>query len=382
MIAACFLVFAHAVSQCSLPRAIGPQRAHERLALGGPLQVRDFRLARLAQAWNSKRKANEKKQRWSQGSRYRSEILPILRSSSRVNTMGKKGRKRQSGKAKKQLDAPTRAVLKKLNALVKKLEEELRGADLFAPLPPTEDCPICFDPLPRAPSKYQACCGKIICTDCTFKRNRIMDNAGKDALVCPFCREPLSSREEWGRQLRTRASKKDCYALNVLGNILLDGNDLCALPKDELKGMDHLVEAAELGSQDACVSIAFCHLGGLPGAMGRRIQGKCSAVPFNEERAAFFLRVGALRGCVLGHEHIGRIEYMSGNHELGIRHWKVAAEAGFQPSLKNLEIIRDTGGHGKELISKAYLDDLRRACREARGEAKDEGTEDLKCVIM
>ena len=36
-----------------------------------------------------------------------------------------------------------------MDLLVKKLEEELKGADLFAPLPPTEDCAICFVPLAR-----------------------------------------------------------------------------------------------------------------------------------------------------------------------------------------------------------------------------------------
>eukprot|EP00563_Minutocellus_polymorphus_P007163 CAMPEP_0181048480 /NCGR_PEP_ID=MMETSP1070-20121207/15459_1 /TAXON_ID=265543 /ORGANISM="Minutocellus polymorphus, Strain NH13" /LENGTH=59 /DNA_ID=CAMNT_0023127269 /DNA_START=201 /DNA_END=376 /DNA_ORIENTATION=- len=58
--------------------------------------------------------------------------------------MGKKGKKAQAGKAKK---LTPKDVGKRLDALVKKLEEELKGADLFAPLPPTEDCPICLVPL-------------------------------------------------------------------------------------------------------------------------------------------------------------------------------------------------------------------------------------------
>ena len=58
--------------------------------------------------------------------------------------MGKKGKKAQAGKPKK---LTPKDVGKRLNTLAKNLEEELEGADLFAPLPPTEDCGICLVPL-------------------------------------------------------------------------------------------------------------------------------------------------------------------------------------------------------------------------------------------
>jgi hypothetical protein len=60
--------------------------------------------------------------------------------------MGKKGKKAQAGKPKK---LTPKDVGKRFDVLVKKLEEELEGADLFAPLPPTEDCAICLVPLSR-----------------------------------------------------------------------------------------------------------------------------------------------------------------------------------------------------------------------------------------
>ena len=50
--------------------------------------------------------------------------------------MGKKGKKAQAGKPKK---LSPKDIGKRLDALVKKLEKELEGADLFAPLPPAED---------------------------------------------------------------------------------------------------------------------------------------------------------------------------------------------------------------------------------------------------
>jgi len=75
-------------------------------------------------------------------------------------TMGKKGKKAQAGKPKK---LTPKDIGKRLNVLVKKVEEELEGADLLAPLPPVDDCAICLVPLPRASEEivkfYQACCG-------------------------------------------------------------------------------------------------------------------------------------------------------------------------------------------------------------------------------
>ena len=48
--------------------------------------------------------------------------------------MGKKGKKAQAGKPKK---LTPKEIGKRLDVLVKKLEEELEGAEMFAPLPPT-----------------------------------------------------------------------------------------------------------------------------------------------------------------------------------------------------------------------------------------------------
>ena len=63
--------------------------------------------------------------------------------------MGKKGKKAQAGNPKK---LTPKDVGKRLNALAKNLEEEVKDADLFASLPPTEDCAICLVPLPHVHS--------------------------------------------------------------------------------------------------------------------------------------------------------------------------------------------------------------------------------------
>ena len=77
--------------------------------------------------------------------------------------------------------------------------------------------------------------------------------------------------------------------------------------------------------------------------------------------------------------NIGISEYKSGNHEIGIRHWKIAAEAGNQDSLNVLRDIYNADGNtsmpGKEFISKEYLDSAYRACHGAQMEVKTEERE-------
>ena len=92
------------------------------------------------------------------------------------------GKKAQAGKPKK---LTPKDVGKRLDALVKKLEEELKGADLFAPLLPTEDCAICFVPLSRTSIKsssetcYMACCGKDICKACFMENEASIKQQNK-----------------------------------------------------------------------------------------------------------------------------------------------------------------------------------------------------------
>ena len=290
--------------------------------------------------------------------------------------MGKNGKKAQAGKPKK----PTpKDISKRLNALAKKVEDELNGADLFAPLPPTEDCAICLVPLSRlvANSTYFTCCGQTICDGCSGERQALIkkqnavikkqneENADeKDkkpiANTCPFCRELTSSWDQYVRQLESRALKNDHVALTSLGIRFMKGS--YGVPKDDLKALDYWIRAAEFGSPDASGCIAACY------ANGRGISKDMG-------RTASFYLVGALRGCILARHNIGEVEYKLGNHEIGIRHWKIAAEAGSQPALDLLKRIYNADGKkpGKEFISKDCMDSLYRVCHDAQEEVKSEG---------
>ena len=286
--------------------------------------------------------------------------------------MGKKGKKAQAGKPKK---LTPKDIGKRLNALAKNLEEELKGADdLFAPLPPTEDCAICLVPLSRVASEtlYRSCCGNSICWACAVEREESINkqneekSAGKKlALTCPFCREPdPTSDEQRFSRLQARCLKSDHVAFTVMGSRYQMGKYGTA--KDDLKALDCFIRAVELGSPEAC------------NCMGE-IYHEGNGVAVDKERAALFVRVGALRGDVVARHNIGLSEYNDlGNHEIGIRHWKVAAEAGYQNSLDALkQIYNDAIGNtpGKEFIVKEYLESTYRACHEAQMEFKSEERE-------
>ena len=274
--------------------------------------------------------------------------------------MGKKGKKAQAGKPKK---LTPKDVSKRLDTLAKNLEEELNDSDLFAPLPPTEDCAICLVPLSRLAqnSNYWACCGNMICAACDAERQALVRKQnGKN--TCPFCREITSSEDEYGRQLEARALKNDHNALRNLGCHFEDGS--CGFPKDDLKALDCFIKAVEVGSPEACTSIA-------------RLYSSGRGVSKNLERDHLFNSIGALRGSIIARQKIGCAEYRSGNHEIGISHWKIAAEGGSQPALDLLKRIYNADGEipGKNTISKECMDSLYRVCHGAQEEVKSEERE-------
>ena len=86
------------------------------------------------------------------------------------------------------------------------------------------------------------------------------------------------------------------------------------------------------------------------------------------------MKAGAFRGCITSRWNIGSLEYETGNCEEGIRHFKIAAEAGFQAALDKLKKIFLANGQepGKEFITKTYLDKTLRICHAAQKEVESE----------
>lgn len=289
--------------------------------------------------------------------------------------MGKKGKKARAGKLTR------KEIINQLDVLEKKIEKEIKNADLFAPLPPTDICPICLLSLSRIDqlSSYHVCCGNKICKAClkesdAFVKIQNEKNAEKKKKAsispsCPFCREPRPSFKDFVRQLEARASQNDANALFYMGRYFMKGGmpipyTSCRIPKDELKALTYLIRSVELGSSSASELIA--------------IFLTMSAKSFGDnKRADLFYLFSAVKGNVASRHIAGEIAYYAGNHEEGIRHWKLAAEGGFQSSINKLKSIFLAGGEkpGKEFITKECLDRAFRICHEAQ---KEVGSDERK----
>ena len=233
-------------------------------------------------------------------------------------------------------------------------------------------------PLPfiNSESNYQSCCGNWICWAChkeneasINKQNEEKSASKKLALTCPFCREPYPTCfDEELAQLQARCLHNDCFAFELLGAAYGYRMDENGMVPDDLKALDCYIRAVELGSSAACVNIAY-------------FVDEGNGVAINEDRAALFWRVGALRGSIEARNHIGCSEYYGlQNYEIGIRHWKIAAEAGYQDSIDALKKIYNADGKhpGKEFISQEEMDKIYRSGHDAQMEVKTEEREKHK----
>ena len=84
---------------------------------------------------------------------------------------------------------------------------------LFKEPPPSEDCPICFlpQPLDADQSKYQSCCGKVLCGRCLHAAMR-----ADDRLLCPFCRTPVHCQTMYVKRLKKRVEANEPASIHQL----------------------------------------------------------------------------------------------------------------------------------------------------------------------
>ena len=99
---------------------------------------------------------------------------------------------------------------------------------LFKLPPPKGDCPICFLLLPTLETgyRYQACCGKVVCSGCFYAP--VYDNQGNtaDNEKCPFCRAPDPTTIEEANELyKKRMDAGDPIAICDVGIDYRDGKN-------------------------------------------------------------------------------------------------------------------------------------------------------------
>ena len=178
-----------------------------------------------------------------------------------------------------------------------------------------EDCPICFLRLPKlqSGSRYQTCCGKVICSGCAHAS--VYDDQGNevDNEKCAFCRTLDPTSEEIMKRIKKRVKLNDAYAIHSLGCHYRDGKN--GFPQHYKKAFELYHRAGELGHATAYCSIGYAYNNG---------QG----VEVDKKKAVHYTELAAIGGCAQARYNLAIWE----EHEVA------------RNSLGNDELHEDKGG--------------------------------------
>jgi len=204
---------------------------------------------------------------------------------------------------------------KKHKKACEKRVAELHEEALFKDIEP-EECPLCFLPLPRSgeTTTIESCCGKRICNGCSYA---MVMSEGKD--LCAFCRAPpISSDEENVKQIKKLMDKGNGYGFYQLAGYYARG--LRGLPRDFQKTNELLLKGGELGCAEAYYNLGQSFLGGL-------------GVEVDMKKARHYHELATIGGSVHARHSLACIEVEAGNLDRAMKHFMIAARAGYEESL-------------------------------------------------
>jgi len=226
------------------------------------------------------------------------------------------------------------------------LAAELHDEALFKEPPPPEDCPICFTRIPTlcTGSKYKTCCGKTICSGCSYAPR--YDNQGNEVDIekqneCPFCRvvAPKSDEEIVNRMMK-RVDAEDPIAIFSQGTYYDIG--MHGFSQDYNKALELYHRAAELGHIEAYNNIGAAYTNG-------------KGVKRDKKKARHYYELAAMGGSVIARYNLGLDEKKAGNLDRALKHYMIAIRDGDDESLKKIqEMYKYKKGHAtKEDYMKA-----------------------------
>jgi tetratricopeptide (TPR) repeat protein len=222
------------------------------------------------------------------------------------------------------------------------------------------DCPICFLPLPfdLKKSTLMSCCSKTICNGCCYVH--VLRHPLKQ--TCPFCRHPVpESQAEVELNMMKRVEKNDPVAMTQMGTIRYNEGDYSS-------AFEYWTKAAELGDANARAHAKLATL-----------YHRGEGVEKDEKKALYHWEETAICGDPLARHVLAVIEMNNGRPERAVKHFIIAANVGYDVSMKELWKC-----YAKEYISKddltvtlrthqAAINATKSPQREAAEEAKRRG---------
>jgi len=178
-------------------------------------------------------------------------------------------------------------------------------------------------PADHSGRQYFLCCGKFICSGCTYAP--VYDNQGNkvDSQKCPFCRTAFpKTTEEIVKRTMKRVEGGDVRAMYNQGNYYKDG--IMGFPQDYAKALELFHRAAELGCAEAYNSIGYAYSNG---------QG----VEQDTKKAEHYYELAAIRGDISARHTLGHIEGNAGNLKRALKHFRIAVQSGENESLERIK---------------------------------------------
>jgi len=244
----------------------------------------------------------------------------------------------------------------RLDTLLSTAQAETADIDLFATIniQEREECPICMIPLPLDDHEvvFMQCCGKQICMGCIFK-NRNLQNQRRE-FKCLFCRQS-PYKNNYINAMRRLMKKNISHAFFTMATKHKNGDEVF---QSDTRALEHYIRAAELGHIKALTGLAQCYERGI-------------AVEEDISKALAFYEVSAKKGCVGSHGLLAMFHRRNGDIQMGIKHLKVAASAGYRVTMDDLMRHYKKGFLSKEDLTQT-LHAFQASCNEMKSKDRDD----------
>jgi tetratricopeptide (TPR) repeat protein len=220
------------------------------------------------------------------------------------------------------------------------------------------ECPLCFLPMPLDPEKttFYSCCSKIICDGFVYAHH-VKSNGGYS---CPFCREPDPGDEEFDKRMMKRVKANDPAVMREVGTRRHEEGDWDI-------ALEYWTKAAELGDVDAHYQLADSY-------------SKGEGVERDDEKGVYHYEKAAMDGHPHARYNLGEYEEEKGNMERAVKHFIIAANLGYEDSMKELWEYYKDGYITKENLEatlrthQAALDEMKSPEREVAAAWRKRGS--------